>query len=167
MGANTYTGATTISAGTLQIGNGGTSGQLGTGAVFNSGSLVFMRSDAITVANPISGTGSLTQAGTGVLTLRGAKTYTGQTFVNAGALFLDGSLAGSVSVAAPALLGGAGLIAGTLTVNGTVMVGPIDTPGPDGVNQTFGSRRYARDLASVPRNRRVVARLARYAGCLG
>ena len=31
-GANTYSGDTTISAGTLQIGNGGTTGTLGTGA---------------------------------------------------------------------------------------------------------------------------------------
>ena len=35
-GANTYTGTTTISAGTLQVGNGGTTGQLGTGAVVDN-----------------------------------------------------------------------------------------------------------------------------------
>src|SRR5207248_10866802 len=51
---------TTISAGTLQIGNGGTSGTLGSGAVTDSGTLSFNRSDTITVGNTISGTtGSL------------------------------------------------------------------------------------------------------------
>jgi len=99
------------------VGNGGTTGQLGSGAVINNGSLVFNRSDAISVSNPISGNGSLTQAGFGSLTLSGAKTYTGNTFVNDGTLVLDGSLAGSVIVAAPAQMGGAGFIGGTLTVN--------------------------------------------------
>ena len=32
-GANTYSGGTTISAGTLQVGNGGATGALGAGAV--------------------------------------------------------------------------------------------------------------------------------------
>jgi len=144
-GANTYSGATTISAGTLQIGDGGTSGQLGTGDVVNNGLLVFNRRDAIAVSNPISGTGSLTQAGIGVLALSGVKTYTGNTFVNEGTLLLDGSLAGSTIVAPAALLAGAGLIGGTLTINGTVMVGQLDTPGSsNGTSQTLGPRQHAR-----------------------
>jgi autotransporter-associated beta strand protein len=141
-GANTYTGTTTVSAGTLQVGNGGTTGQLGSGAIINNGSLVFNRSDAIAVSNPISGIGSLTQAGHGSLTLFGVKTYTGNTFVQEGTLVLDGSLAGSVSVASPARLGGAGFIGGTLTVNGAVMVGSVDTESRlNNASQTFGSRR--------------------------
>ena len=47
------TGSTTINAGTLQIGAGGTTGSLGTGTVSNSGTLAFSRSDDITVANVI------------------------------------------------------------------------------------------------------------------
>ncbi|MBL9130850.1 MAG: autotransporter-associated beta strand repeat-containing protein, partial [Verrucomicrobiaceae bacterium] len=43
-GPNTYSGGTVISAGILQIGNGGTAGVLGTGAVTNNASLVFNRS---------------------------------------------------------------------------------------------------------------------------
>jgi fibronectin-binding autotransporter adhesin len=37
---NTYSGGTTITAGTLQVGNGGTTGSLGTGAVTNNAALV-------------------------------------------------------------------------------------------------------------------------------
>ena len=35
-GTNTYSGTTTISAGTLQVGAGGTAGTLGTGSVVNN-----------------------------------------------------------------------------------------------------------------------------------
>ena len=62
-GANTYSGTTTISAGTLQVGNGGTSGRLGTGNVVNNAALVINRSDAVTRRAVISGTGTLTQVG--------------------------------------------------------------------------------------------------------
>jgi autotransporter-associated beta strand protein len=89
-GANTYTGATNINAGTLQVGNAGTSGSLGTGNVVNNGSLVVDRSDALTVANVISGTGSFTQDGAGTTTLGGTNTYSGDTIVKEGVLVIDG-----------------------------------------------------------------------------
>ena len=72
-GNNTYTGSTTISAGTLQLGNGGTTGSLATGSVIlDNGNLTFNRSNTVTQGTdfsggPISGSGSLTQAGTGML----------------------------------------------------------------------------------------------------
>ena len=97
-GANTYTGTTTISNGTLQIGNAGTSGTLGTGSVTNNGSLVFNRTNSLTVSNAISGSGSLTQGGTGTLILTGANTYSGVTAISAGTLQLgNGTTNGSVT----------------------------------------------------------------------
>ena len=75
-GNNSYD-ATTITTGTLQIGNGGTSGSLGSGAVTDNDTLVFNRSDSITVNNLISGTGNLTQAGSGTLTLTALNTFSG------------------------------------------------------------------------------------------
>ena len=122
-GSNSYTGETTISSGALQIGNGGTTGTLGSGSVIDNGDLIFNRRDAITVTNAISGTGRLIQAGSGTLTLRGAEAYTGETHVQAGTLVLDGSLAGRATVDPGATLGGTGTIAGALTVAGTLMVG--------------------------------------------
>lgn len=83
---NGYTGQTTINAGTLQIGNGGTTGSLGSFNVVNNASLLFNRSNAIAVANAISGTGSLTQDGSGVLTLLNTNSYTGATIIIAGTL---------------------------------------------------------------------------------
>ncbi len=92
-GANTYAGGTTISAGTLQVGNAGTTGNLGAGNVVNNGALLFIRTDAVTVSNTISGTGSLSQLGTGTLTLDGNNSYSGGTTVVDGTLRLGSSTA--------------------------------------------------------------------------
>ena len=83
---NTYSGTTTISGGVLQVGNGGTTGSLGSGNVTNNATLAVSRNNAYTLGNTISGTGSLVQAGTGTTTLSGNNSFSGGTFVNAGVL---------------------------------------------------------------------------------
>jgi fibronectin-binding autotransporter adhesin len=85
-GANTFSGATTVSAGTLQVGNGGTAGSLGSGSITNDAVLAFRRSDAVVVANPITGSGSVVQEGSGSLTLNATNTYSGGTTITAGTL---------------------------------------------------------------------------------
>ncbi len=86
-GANTYTGATTITSGAvLQIGNGGTSGSIADSNVIDNGNLTFNDSGPYTVAQSISGIGSVTQAGIGTTTLSVADSYTGGTSINAGVL---------------------------------------------------------------------------------
>ncbi len=91
---NSYAGQTTIARGTLQVGNGGASGTLGTGNVANSGALVMNRSDDVTLVNVISGTGTFNHAGAGTLTLNSANTFTGNTSVTgSGVLRLANSLA--------------------------------------------------------------------------
>ena len=61
-GANTYSGGTTINAGTLQIGNGGASGTYGSGTLLNNSTLVWNSSTALNLgtANAISGSGATT-----------------------------------------------------------------------------------------------------------
>ncbi|MEI6296961.1 MAG: autotransporter-associated beta strand repeat-containing protein, partial [bacterium] len=85
---NTYVGETLISNGTLQVGNNGTAGTLGTGgAVINNSNLAFNRSDDLTVVNDISGTGNLQKLGAGTATLSSATvSYTGDTTVATGTL---------------------------------------------------------------------------------
>ena len=97
-GNNTYAGTTTISAGTLQVGAGGTSGTLGSGNVINNKSLIFNRSDASAYSGSISGPGSVVKNGAGILTLSGVSTFTGGTAINAGTIQLSlsaGAIAGS------------------------------------------------------------------------
>jgi fibronectin-binding autotransporter adhesin len=67
-GENIYPGGTTLSAGTLHLGNGGTTGSI-VGDVGNSGVLDFERSDASTFGGVISGTGAVTQRGSGTTIL--------------------------------------------------------------------------------------------------
>ena len=96
-GANTYTGATTINAGTLQIGNGSSTGSLSASSnITINGTLVFNRSGTITqgtdfATNGISGSGNLTQASPGNLILNAVNSYSGVTTVANGTLTLSGS----------------------------------------------------------------------------
>ena len=125
-GANTYSGTTAIGGGILQIGDGGTTGQLGSGAIVNHGTLIFERSDAVAVHSPIAGSGNLVQAGSGTLFLSGVHSFAGPTQVRAGTLRLDGILAGAVDVGAGARFSGSGSIGGSLAVNGTLAVAGSD-----------------------------------------
>ena len=96
-GNNTYTGGTTISAGTLQLGNGGTTGSI-TGNVIDDGVLAFNRSDVLVFGGVISGAGSVQQIGPGTTILTGTNTYTGGTTISAGTLQLgNGGTTGSIT----------------------------------------------------------------------
>jgi autotransporter-associated beta strand protein len=101
---NFYQGQTVLQAqggngiGRLQIGNGGTTGTLGSGAVINDGLLRFNRSDAITAANHIAGTGQVVQQGSGTTILTGTMSYSGSTTVEAGTLGGGGSAASETTV---------------------------------------------------------------------
>jgi len=90
-GNNSYNGTLTINAGAIQVGNGGTTGNLSTTDTINDAALIFNRSNAYTYAQNISGSGTVTQAGGGTMTLSGTNSYTGATFVNAGTLLINGA----------------------------------------------------------------------------
>ena len=140
-GTDSYSGGTTVSAGALQLGNGGTTGSI-TGAVVDNGTFVFDRSKSYTFSGIISGSGGVTQSGPGTTILSAAESYTGPTTVSAGTLLVNGSITGgATSVGTGGTIGGTGSVGklsinnngtiapgsgglGTLTVNGTFLLGP-------------------------------------------
>lgn len=95
-GANTYQN-TVVNGGNLRIGDGGTTGSLGTGSVVAGigTTLTFNRSDAVSVGNAISGAGALEHVGAGTLTYTGTASYTGPTVLNAGPFINQGTIAGT------------------------------------------------------------------------
>ena len=114
-GGNTYSGITNLTSGTLQIGNGGVTGSLGTGNVTtNSATLALNRSDSVTVDNLISGSGNFLKLGGGVVTLTASNTYTGATVISSGVLEVS-TLANGGS---PSNIGQAGTPAPNLLING-------------------------------------------------
>ncbi|WP_162375579.1 autotransporter domain-containing protein [Ancylobacter sp. TS-1] len=131
-GTNTFTGVTTISAGTLQIGDGGTTGSLA-GDVVNNASLVFDRSDTYAFTDAITGSGAVTFTGGGTVLF--SASYTGAVTVDDSTVQLA---SGSSNLSAFTLndggvLGGTAAIGG-LTVNAGGLVGPGYSPGTLTVN---------------------------------
>ncbi|ULX57831.1 autotransporter-associated beta strand repeat-containing protein [Ectothiorhodosinus mongolicus] len=109
-GENTYSGGTTIDAGTVQVGNGLSSGSLGTGAIENNATLVFARTGELIISTVISGSGGLTQAGTGTLTLTGENIFGGNVLIDNGTLVAAdnsalGNGASAIDVSVGATLG--------------------------------------------------------------
>lgn len=158
--AGAITGSTTINAGKVRINgegnlggdaaafnaglltlNGGTLGAFGTFAIDDAnrgvtlgdsgGTFDVEGSNTLTVANVITGTGSLTKTGTGTLILSGVNTYTGLTTVSAGLLNVQASSAlgtadAGTTVASGTTLqvqGDIDLGAEALTISGTGLAG--------------------------------------------
>jgi outer membrane autotransporter protein len=158
---NTYTGATTISGGTLALsgaGNIAASSVVTANSVFDisaaaadpsirslagSGAVSLgARSLTLTAANDtfsgaISGSGGLTLAG-GHEILSGTSSYTGATTITGGELQVDGSLAGSaVTVAGGGTLSGSGKVASVAANAGSTLAPAGQQPGTLTVNGNF------------------------------
>lgn len=122
-GTNTYSGATTITGGYIQLGSGGTTGSIGNTsgvAVSANAQIVFNRSDNVSFAPVISGAGGLVQNGGGILEipLGTANPYNGPTVVNSGELKVNGSMLTSATTLNP----------GTI-LSGTGSMGPVGSLG--------------------------------------
>lgn len=132
-GSASHGGGTTIAAGMLQIGNGGTSGELA-GDVVNNALLSFNRTNDYVFAGAISGGGSVVQSGSGTTILTGSNSYSGGTVIRAGVLQVaaDGNLGAQGT--AITFFGGALRFGTAFDTNRTLLLlgnGTVDTNGGD------------------------------------
>lgn len=127
-GVNDFTAGVTIDSGTLQIGTNDTNGNLpASSSVTDNGNLVFDRTDSNAVANVISGTGNLSQIGTGINHLTSINTYTGNTLISAGMLIVNSAALGNTAL-------------GPTTTGGSVTItngGTLDIENPTANSMSF------------------------------
>ncbi|MFW6254191.1 MAG: autotransporter-associated beta strand repeat-containing protein [Chitinivibrionales bacterium] len=146
-GDNTFTGGVTIAGGALQLGDGGTSGEID-GGIVNNATLVFNRSDSVVFNPAISGVGELHQDGSGVLILGGDNTYEGGTFINNGSVAVEtatslGTDAVRINSGARQLILGDGLTFG----NDIVIDGGAGPESGAGTIHTTGTATLAGDIS--------------------
>ncbi|WP_304488655.1 autotransporter-associated beta strand repeat-containing protein [Dyella sp. 2HG41-7] len=129
-GNNSFNGTTTVISGTLQLGDGGTTGNIAGPIQLRSGTALVIDQSGITNQNSIiSGNGSLTKLGLGTLIMDAVNTYTGGTTISAGTLEVgdsntpNASIEGAVDVQNGGTLRGHGTVAGNVTNDGIVWPG--------------------------------------------
>ncbi|MCW8127603.1 autotransporter-associated beta strand repeat-containing protein [Microbulbifer halophilus] len=150
-GNNTYSGGTTIEAGTLSVSDNRNLGAAGTELRFDGGILRVTGTDYRTTDRPIAwgtfgggfdiadaantftldqtlaGSGPLDKLGGGTLHLTGDSSgFTGETEILAGTLAVDGSLCGPLTIRAGGTLAGTGTVCDTTSFSG----GTIAPAGP-------------------------------------
>src|SRR5581483_1828435 len=124
-GTNNYAGATIINAGTLIADSSSLPG-----TVTDNAALVFNQASQGTFNGAISGNGTITKTGTGLLILDGnSSSFTGATAVQDGTLEIGDAttpstyLGGNVTVGSSGVLRGHGTIGGNLSNSGIVWAG--------------------------------------------
>ena len=146
-GANSYSGGTTVSAGTLQ----GNTASL-QGNIVNNAAVTFDQATTGTYAGSMSGSGSLTKQNAGTLILTGTNSYSGGTTVSAGTLqagaanTLSASSAHTVSAGATLDLNNFNQTIGSLAGAGNVTLGSATL--------TAGGRQHEHDLLGRDLRRR-------------
>ncbi|MCZ8390500.1 autotransporter domain-containing protein [Achromobacter xylosoxidans] len=150
-GANTYSGGTRVTGGTLEVERDANLGAAAGGLALEGGGMLattasFDTARAITVTQSggfdvaanttlgltglLSGSGDLIKAGEGVLDLKGDSSgFTGRTLVNGGRVAINGRLGGSFTVADGGVLGGNGTLGAGAGSTITVAAGGALSPG--------------------------------------
>ncbi len=157
--ANTYSGGTNLTKGTVNVGNNNSLGSgslsyttnngntLQAGASVSIGNAINLITNGIidsngnifTFPNTISGAGSLTKQGAGTANLLGTNTV-GPIVVNAGDLAINGTTTATQTTVAPdGILSGTGTLNGPVTDNGTVSPGNNSLGAPIGTLNIVGA----------------------------
>ena len=135
--ANAYTGLTTITAGTLQLGDGASLNSSVAGDILDNASLVFANPNTQSFGGAISGNGAVTKTAAGTLTLsNAASSYSGTTTISGGTLRISadtdlGAAPGSPTPGQLVINGGtlATTSSMTLATNRGIALGPAGGSG--------------------------------------
>jgi len=145
---NSYTGGTRIDGGAVSFASGGipaaggltidggtlrwdpsNSDDVSPVTIGNGGATFDTHGNDVTLAQPLTGSGSATKTGNGTLTLSAANTYSGSTQVQQGTLALSGSLVSHATLFSGATLNcTGGALNGGLTNNGGTATGAPNAP---------------------------------------
>ncbi|MBV9124755.1 MAG: autotransporter-associated beta strand repeat-containing protein, partial [Planctomycetes bacterium] len=158
--ANSYTGGTTVSAGTLTVGN---NTALGTGPLTLVFAVVTANGSPVTLANPLTLAGNFSVAGTADLTFSGPATLTTTptvTTTNTGLTTFAGNIGQSTSGlgltkggAGTLVLSGTNSFTGTTTINaGTLLVNGAQGGSPVSVHSgaTLGGTGVVGTITALP-----------------
>ncbi|WP_367872012.1 autotransporter-associated beta strand repeat-containing protein [Luteolibacter sp. Populi] len=83
---NTHSGEIYIDAGTVRVGDGGSTGSLGTGPMGLEGNLIVNRSGTLNMPNSIGGSGSIEKLGDGRLVMSGSSSFEGTVTLTSGVI---------------------------------------------------------------------------------
>ncbi|MFZ9201127.1 MAG: beta strand repeat-containing protein [Opitutales bacterium] len=110
---NSYSGTTAVTAGTLQIGSGSTTGSIGDGniSIDSGATLAVNRSSSLTMANNFSGSGTLSYIGSSEVLLTGSNSFSGALNIQSGKIGLNSANANG------------GLASVTIASTGTLSIG--------------------------------------------
>ncbi|WP_438479949.1 beta strand repeat-containing protein [Oleiharenicola lentus] len=126
---NMFNGLTTIHNGTLQLGNGGTTGKIfGAFDLRENGTLAFNRSNETIFNTPISGDGSVWQRGAGKLVFAVDQSYIGRTRIDAGTSLQLGNGGSTGNLAGRLAFDGVTPIAAHVVNNGTLFLNRSGNP---------------------------------------
>jgi autotransporter-associated beta strand protein/T5SS/PEP-CTERM-associated repeat protein len=122
----TGTSTLRLNGGTLKAGNGANwefIKGLNVATVEAGGAFIDSNGESIAISQGLTGSGSLTKRGAGVLLLNAAQTYAGSTVVEAGALGGEGSIAGPLNVTAAGTIAPGNDGVGTFRAGDTTLAG--------------------------------------------
>ncbi len=136
--ANSYTGGTSVEAGTLQ----GTTSNI-QGNIVNDTNVTFNQNFSGTYAGNISGPGSLTITSSGTVFMTGVNSSTGPTTVSSGIYSLDSTTSSAITVSQSATLAGTGVVNNNVTNFGNI------SPGNSGIGTLTINGNYSAQSTST------------------
>ena len=120
--ATNATGVFNFNGGTLRVrDNNADLVRADTVEIKSGGAIIDTAGNEAWITQGMSGAGGLTKTGSGVLRLKGANTYAGTTSANQGLTFIDGSIAGGLTINSGGAAAGAGSVGALEIASGGVL----------------------------------------------